>query len=134
MIPRFCHAVACKRKSLILAYMTDTDGRYIAVEEIRPIAGYRLWLLFNDGISGEVDVSDFLDHPQFGRWSDEDFFKSVSLDAGSPVWDEIIDLSPRMLYRRLTGCRPCDINPSGHAEAMAALKQRVRERSGNLVA
>ena len=113
--------------------MTESRGRYIAVEEIRPIAGYRLWLLFNDGVSGEVDVSDFLDHPQFGRWSDEDFFMNVSLDAGSPVWDEIIDLSPRMLYRRLTGCRPCDVNPSGHAEAMSMLKQRLRSRADGLV-
>ena len=113
--------------------MTESRGRYIAVEEIRPMAGYKLWLLFNDGVSGEVDVSDFLDHPQFGRWSDEDFFMGVSLDAGSPVWDEIIDLSPRMLYRRLTGCRPCDVNPSGHAEAMSVLKQRLRSRSDGLV-
>ena len=106
----------------ILVIMAS-QGRYIAVEEIRPLPHHRLWLAFNDGASGEVDVSDFLDHPQFGRWADEDFLQERPPSTlAARFWDEIIDLSPRMLYRRLTGCRPCDINPSGQAEAMSALK------------
>lgn len=57
------------------------------------------------------------------------FFKSVSLDAGSPVWGEIIDLSPRMLYMRLTGCSSSDIDPSDGGEAIRKLQKRIRKQS-----
>ena len=102
------------------------EGRYIAVKEIRPETGYRLWLRFSDGESGTVDVSDIAaSHPAFRGWEDEQFFKQVSLDEyGTPFWGEELDLSPDLLYCRLTGLSPADIAPKGEDEALKTLKSR----------
>lgn len=103
------------------------ESRYIAVKEIRPKTGYRLWLRFNDGESGTVDVSDIVaSHPAFSGWEDMQFFKQVSLDEyGTPFWGEELDLSPDLLYCRLTGLSPADIAPKGEDEALKALKSRI---------
>ena len=103
------------------------ESRYIAVKEIRPKTGYRLWLRFNDGESGTVDVSDIVaSHPAFRGWEDMQFFKQVSLDEyGTPFWGKEFDLSPDLLYCRLTGLSPADIAPKGEDEALKALKSRI---------
>lgn len=103
------------------------EGRYIAVKEIRPETGHRLWLRFNDGESGIVDVSDIAaSHPAFRGWKDKRFFKQVSLDEyGMPFWGKELDLSPDLLYCRLTGLSPADIGPKGEDEALKALKSRI---------
>lgn len=103
------------------------QGKYVRLTEISPGEGHTLSLVFDDGESGTVDVSDIAaSHPAFRGWEDMQFFKQVSLDEyGTPFWGEELDLSPDLLYCRLTGLSPADIAPKGEDEALKALKSRI---------
>ena len=78
-----------------------TPVRAIAVS---PMDGYRIWLRYSDGASGEVDLSDFAGRGVFSAWNDRSVFESVRLDeCGAVVWSDDIDLCADALYARLAG-------------------------------
>jgi hypothetical protein len=89
--------------------------------EVRPLAGYRLWLRYQDGTEGEVDLSYLAGKGVFVSWQHEGVFAKVKLGShGQLEWPGDIDLCPDALYLKLTGKRPEDVfagpdSASGHA-------------------
>lgn len=80
--------------------------------EVKPRSNYRLWLRYDDGEQGEVDLSDLAGRGVFAAWGDAAFFESVRLGAhGEIEWGADIDLCPDALYLRLTGKTPEQIFP-----------------------
>ena len=72
--------------------------------EARPLSGYRIWLRFDDGVEGEVDLSHLAGRGVFKAWTDRAVFESVHVDgSGAVTWNEDINLCPDALYLRLTG-------------------------------
>lgn len=45
--------------------------------------GYRLWVQFEDGVEGEVDLSDLVGHGAFEAWEDPAAFQKVAVDRES---------------------------------------------------
>lgn len=75
-----------------------------------PARGYRISLTFDDGISGVVDLSNFVDHGVFSAWKDYEFFERVHINSsGSLEWPGDLDLCADALYLRLTEQKPIDI-------------------------
>lgn len=74
--------------------------------EARPLEGYRLYLRFDDGTSGEIDLAKVIrfegvlaplkDLAQFTQ-------VSVNQELGTIEWPCGADLDPDVLYARLTG-------------------------------
>jgi len=74
------------------------------VIEVRRLSGYRIWLRYADGVTGEVDLSHLAGRGVFKVWSDRKVFEGVRVDqSGAIAWGEDIDLCPDALYLRLTG-------------------------------
>jgi hypothetical protein len=69
--------------------------------EVRP--DYRVWIRFEDGTEGEVDLSDLAGKGVFEGWSDPAEFGKVYVDedAGTIAWPGGLDLAPDRLYRDL---------------------------------
>jgi hypothetical protein len=89
--------------------------------ELRPAGKLRLWLRYDDGTEGEVDLSDLSGRGVFKRWERPGAFESVTLTAhGAPSWGGDLDLCPDALYLRLTGKRPEDIFPALRREEVDA--------------
>jgi hypothetical protein len=81
--------------------------------EIQARPRYRLFLRYDDGTAGEIDLADMVGRGVFKAWEDVAFFESVSLAPhGAIVWSDAIDLCPDAMYLRLTGKRPEDIFPT----------------------
>ena len=81
--------------------------------ELRPAAGRRLWLRYDDGCEGEVDLSDLAGRGVFRAWETPGVFESVVLAShGAPSWEKDIDLCPDALYMRLRGKTPEQVFPS----------------------
>lgn len=61
---------------------------------------YRLWVRFEDGAEGEVDLSDLVGKGVFTRWEDPAEFRKVSIDpeTDTVAWPGGIDLCPDSLY------------------------------------
>ena len=78
--------------------------------EVRAVAPYRIWLRYQDGTEGEVDLSHLAGRGVFSTWEREGVFAAVKLGShGQIEWPGELDLCPDALYLTLTGKRPEDI-------------------------
>lgn len=73
------------------------------VVDVKYARDYVIWVRFNDGIDGEVDLSAELEGEVFGPLKDKKLFKTVKVDPllGTVVWDNGADLAPEFLYDNL---------------------------------
>jgi hypothetical protein len=64
---------------------------------------YVIWLKFNDGAEGEVDLRNELDGEVFGPLKDSALFKSFKADPvlGTIAWDNGADIAPEFLYENM---------------------------------
>ncbi|KAB2641726.1 MAG: DUF2442 domain-containing protein [Verrucomicrobia bacterium] len=83
------------------------------LSEISPRDGYRLFLRYDDGACGEVDLSGYAGRGVFAAWLQPGVFEQVTLaEAGHPQWPGEIDLCPDALYMLLTGKSPEAVFPT----------------------
>jgi hypothetical protein len=76
------------------------------IVEVRPLGGYRLWLRFEDGVAGELDVRDRITFDGvFQPLRDPVIFAQafVHPELGTVVWPGGADLDPDVLYAAVTG-------------------------------
>ena len=80
----------------------------ITVQEARYCGGFRIWLRFNTGESGETDLEEVIQHyPAAKMLADPEQFSQFYLDEWPTLaWACGFDLSPESLYERVTGCPP----------------------------
>lgn len=77
------------------------------VTEARPLPGFRLWLRFADGVTGEVDLADMAGQGVFQRWNVPGEFEKVQVGQNGDVnWGHDLDLCPDALYLEVTGLKP----------------------------
>ena len=85
------------------------------ITEVKPLENYRLFLRFDDGESGVVDLSDLADRGVLEAWNRDGIFKQVRItQLGALEWPAEIDLCPDSLYLRLTGKRLEEVFPALH--------------------
>ena len=94
-----------------IVYIDPTPlPRPIAVE---PRDGFRIWLKYDDGAEGEVDLSHIPRRGVFAAWNDRVFFERVYIHEFPAVaWADDMDLCPNALYMRMTGKTLDDLMPS----------------------
>jgi len=81
--------------------------------EVKALQGYRIWVRFDDGKAGEVDLSNLAGHGVFSLWQDYAAFQKVHLGpSGEIAWNDEVDLCPDSLYLQLTGKAPEEIFPN----------------------
>ena len=74
--------------------------------EARPMGQHRLFLRFEDGVDGEVDIASMIAFTgMLAPLADPAFFAKVSANAetGTVTWPNGADLDPDVLYAALTG-------------------------------
>lgn len=66
--------------------------------------GWRIWLEFDDGVGGELELSSLAGRAEYAAWSDGALFREVRIDGyGDVVWGENIRLVAEELYAELMG-------------------------------
>jgi len=79
----------------------------VVAVEARP--GFKVWVRFENGVEGEVDLSGLAGKGVFERWTEnpEEFAKaSVDPESGTVTWPGGLDVAPDRLYSevlRMTG-------------------------------
>ncbi|XOF33833.1 MAG: DUF2442 domain-containing protein [Candidatus Electrothrix sp. YB6] len=74
---------------------------FIHVEQARHISGYKVWLSFNDGLEGEIDLSSELDGELFEPLKEIEFFKSFIVEGHTLSWSNGADFAPEFLRERI---------------------------------
>lgn len=75
----------------------------IDVLEVRYLREFTLWVKFEDGTRGEIDLAAELYGPVFEPLRDVDYFRQVRVDPelGTIVWPNGADLAPEFLYEKV---------------------------------
>ena len=63
---------------------------------------YVVWVKFEDGTEGEIDLAAELWGPVFEPLKDREYFRTVSVaEYGTIAWPNGADLAPEVLYERV---------------------------------
>lgn len=68
------------------------------VKKVLPLPNYQLKISFSNGEEGIYDCSPLLDFGVFKELKDINYFKQVSVSAGTVVWPHEQDICPDTLY------------------------------------
>ena len=73
------------------------------ITEMKYLSEYRVWLRFDDGKEGEVDLQDELWGEVFEPLKQLERFKTVYLDRelNTICWESGADFAPEFLYTKL---------------------------------
>ena len=86
--------------------------------EVEARSDYRIWIRYQDGSEGEVDLSPVAGRGVFNLWDDYTAFENVRIaDDGAIRWSEDVELCPDATYMKLTGQSP--------EEALTSFKTRA---------
>ena len=74
---------------------------YYNVIEAKHVRDFIVWLKFEDGTAGEVDLTSELWGPVFEPLKDPSYFRQMSVaEYGTIAWPNGADLAPEFLYER----------------------------------
>jgi DUF971 family protein len=68
------------------------------VNEVIPISGYRLKLIFTNGERGIYDCSSLLSFGVFQELRNQNYFDQVKVQDGTVAWPNEQDICPDTLY------------------------------------
>ena len=77
--------------------------------KVKTLEGYRIWVRFNDGEEGELDLKSYAEKPWFKPWQDRTVFENVHISPyDALIWGDDPDESDMgicslSLYMELTG-------------------------------
>jgi len=91
----------------------------IDIVEARAVVGHRLYIRFEDGVEGELDLKNLVEFKGvFEPLRDPEEMKKLRVDAesGTICWPNGADLDPDVLYRELSG-EPIELTENALARA-----------------
>ena len=80
--------------------MIPFKHRSVRVKKAEPLEDYRAYLIFDDGLEGEVDLAEFIFDQKglFEALKETNYFKKMSVDETTICWPNEVDLAPDTLY------------------------------------
>lgn len=103
----------------------DRAERCMPSEQLHPVAlqarsGFRLWVRYNDGIEGEIDLSPRAGRGVFKIWDQPGVFESAAISPHRTIcWSQDAELCADAVYLNITGRDPQEVMPGLRALADA---------------
>ena len=89
--------------------------------ELKVLEDYRLWVKYEDGVEGEIDLSQLVGRGVFSLWDDYAAFEKAYIGQyGEIAWSEDIDICPDRVYLQITGKSAAEIFPRLDMELTSA--------------
>jgi hypothetical protein len=91
------------------------------ITAFKVLDNYRVWLCFDDGAEGEIDLTHLVGQGVFAVWRDYEFFRQAFVaDYGALTWPGELDLCPDSLWLQVTGRTVEELTPNLKALATHA--------------
>lgn len=83
------------------------DFKRAKIVACKPRTNYRIWIRFDDGLEGEVDLSELVGQGIFEAWESVKFFNQVRVDlkTDTVAWGDEIDIDPYVLREKISTSR-----------------------------
>ena len=75
---------------------------FMHVTQARYCGEYKVWVAFNDGAEGEIDLSSELYGELFEPLKDKEFFSSFTLEGHTLSWSNGADFAPEFLREHIS--------------------------------
>ena len=83
------------------------------ITDAKPTDRFRVFLRFDDGASGTVDLSHLAGRGVFRAWLQEGVFEQLSISPiGALQWPGDLDLCPDSLYLQMVGKTAGEVFPA----------------------
>jgi len=82
---------------------------YMKVLSVKPISGYQLNVVFDDGISGMIDLTEYIGNGIFAPLKDKQTFNKVYTNGYSIAWSDELEIDALAVYAEISGKKPEDI-------------------------
>ena len=98
----------------------------IDVVEVKPLDGFHIWVRFNDGEQGEIDLSEYAEKHWFEPWQERKVFESVRISSyDALIWGDDPEESDMAvcvlsLYMEVTGKSWEDLAPRANLQSANA--------------
>ena len=87
---------------------------------VTPRSGYKLYLEYDDGATGEADLSHLVGKGVFAAWNDFALFEAVTVGKhGELRWTKDLEICADAMYLQITGTCAEDLFPNLKAPADA---------------
>jgi hypothetical protein len=63
--------------------------------------GFKIRVVFNDGVEGTIDFSDWLTGPVFEPLKDPSYFARFFVEGGTVTWPNGADIAPETIHERV---------------------------------
>ncbi len=89
--------------------------------EAKALENYKIWVKYDDGIEGTVDLSHLAGKGVFSLWNDYKEFEKVFISkSGAIAWTDQVDICPDSIYMQITGKSPEELFPALKNETINA--------------
>jgi len=76
----------------------------IKIVDLKPLPQYKLHIKYNDGVEGDLDLSEIAGKGVFEKFNDVSFFNHVWIgETGAPTWQNELDIALINTYLKITG-------------------------------
>lgn len=76
------------------------------VISVKALPKYRILVLFEDGVTGEIDLNELVGIGIFAELKDENLFSKVYSPGYSIAWSEELEIDAFAIYAELLSKRP----------------------------
>jgi len=81
--------------------------------KVVPLPGFRISIEYDDGVTGEVDLSHLAGKGVFKLWQQTGAFEGVAVaDDGAIRWSDEVEICPDSLYLQITQRSAEDVFPN----------------------
>lgn len=75
---------------------------FLHIIQAQYLRDYKVWLSFNDGAEGEIDLASELYGEIFEPLKNKEFFKSFKLEGHTLYWSNGADFAPEFLREQIS--------------------------------
>jgi hypothetical protein len=74
------------------------------VIDIKALDNYKLFLKYENGVEGVIDLNDIVGKGVFEKFNDVSYYKNVKVgEFGEPNWNDELDIDPTSAYIEIKG-------------------------------